>query len=207
MSERRLLEAFESEFRKTRLQAEAAIAQVDDAGLHARLNPQQNSMAVIVQHMAGNMLSRFSDFLTTDGEKPSRDRESEFVDRDLPRAELMNLWERGWTCLFGAIGPLTDADLARTVIIRREPHTVFLALVRQTAHYAWHVGQIALIAKHLVGERWSYLTIPPRRLRRVQPQDGAVILRAVVRCNGCVFRERQAAIRQHTPACKDQPAT
>ena len=161
MSERQLLEAFESEFRKTRRQAEAAIAQVDDAGLHARLNPQQNSIAVIVQHMAGNMLSRFSDFLTTDGEKPNRDRESEFVDRDLPRPKLMSLWERGWTCLFDALAPLTDADLERTVTIRREPHTVFLALVRQTAHYAWHAGQIALIAKHQKGEGWQYLTIPP----------------------------------------------
>ena len=161
MSDRRLLQTFESEFRKTKRQAEAAIAQVNDAGLHARLNPRQNSIAVIVQHIAGNMLSRFTDFLTSDGEKPDRDRESEFVDRDLPRSELMQLWERGWACLFGAIAPLTDADLERTVTIRREPHSVFLALVRQTAHYAWHAGQIALIAKHLKGEGWQYLTIPP----------------------------------------------
>ena len=161
MSDRPLLQAFESEFRKTKRQAEAAIAQVDDAGLHARLNARQNSIAVIVQHIAGNMLSRFTDFLTTDGEKPDRDRESEFVDRNLPRSELMDLWERGWACLFGAIAPLTDADLERTVTIRREPHTVFLALVRQTAHYAWHAGQIVLIAKHLKAEGWQYLTIPP----------------------------------------------
>ena len=161
MSDRHLLQAFESEFRKTKRQAEAAMAQVDDAGLHTRLNPRQNSIAVIVQHMAGNLLSRFTDFLTTDGEKPWRGREGEFVDRQLSRPELIDLWERGWACLFGAIAPLTDADLERTVTIRREPHTVFLALVRQTAHYAWHAGQIALIAKHLKGEGWQYLTIPP----------------------------------------------
>ena len=161
MQERTLLAALESEFRKTKALAEGAMGQVDDAGLYARLNPRQNSIAVVVQHMAGNMLSRFTDFLTTDGEKPWRDREGEFVDRRLSRPELTDLWDRGWACLFDAIAPLTDADLERTVLIRREPHTVFPALVRQTAHYAWHAGQIALIAKHLVGERWRYLTIPP----------------------------------------------
>lgn len=161
MSGRHLFEAFGSGFRKTKLQTERAIAQVDDAGLHLRLNARQNSVAVIVQHMAGNMFSRFTDFLIAHGEKPSRDREGEFVDRQLSRPELMDLWERGWTCLFDALAPLSDADLARTVMIRREPHTIFLALVRQTAHYAWHAGQIALIAKHFKGEGWQYLTIPP----------------------------------------------
>src|SRR5690348_975593 len=127
MDERSFLAAFESEFRKTRALAEGAIKQLDEAALHARLNPQQNSIATIVQHMAGNMLSRFTDFLTTDGEKPNRDRESEFVDRQLARPELMNLWERGWACLFDAISRLSDADLGRIVLIRREPHTIFLA--------------------------------------------------------------------------------
>lgn len=161
MNDRTMLNALETEFRKTKRQAEAAVAQVDDAGLHARLNAQQNSIAVIVQHVAGNLVSRFTDFLTTDGEKPGRDREGEFVDRQLSREQLMELWERGWGCLFDAIGGLTDADLARTVMIRNEPHTVGLALVRQTAHYAWHAGQIALLAKHFKGDGWQYLTIPP----------------------------------------------
>ena len=161
MTDHTALDAFETEFRKTKSACEKAMGQVHDAGLHAQLNPRQNSIAVIIQHMHGNMLSRWTDFLTTDGEKPTRDREAEFVDRQLPRADLMALWERGWACVFAALAPLTDADLSRTVTIRTEPHTVALAVARQLAHYSWHAGQIALIGKHLVGERWKYLTIPP----------------------------------------------
>jgi hypothetical protein len=162
MTDKPMLQVIEEEFRKTKGMAEGAMAQVDDAGLHAQINPRQNSIAVVVQHMAGNMVSRFTDFLTTDGEKPTRDRESEFADKSLPRPQLIAQWERGWKCLFDAIEPLRDADLDRIVTIRKEPHTVLKALVRQTAHYAWHAGQIALIAKHLKGEGWQYLTIPPR---------------------------------------------
>jgi hypothetical protein len=141
--------------------ADRAIAQLDDASLHIQINPLQNTVAVIMQHMAGNALSRWADFLTTDGEKPDRDRDSEFIDRQLPRPELLALWERGWKCLFDALAPLTDEDLSRTVTIRREPHTVFKAIVRQIAHYSWHTGQIALIAKHIKQEPWQYLTLPP----------------------------------------------
>ena len=136
--------------------------QVSDEQLHIAINPQQNSIAVIMQHMAGNMLSRFTDFITSDGEKPTRDRDGEFVERNLGRGELMAMWARGWGCIFGAIAPLNDEDLSRIVMIRGEPHTVSAALARQVAHYAWHAGQIALIAKHLKGEGWRYLTIPPR---------------------------------------------
>ena len=162
MSDRTAIEAFESEFRKTKATCEGAMRQVDDVGLHAQINDgRQNSIAVIVQHLHGNMLSRWTDFLGSDGEKPSRDRDGEFVERGLPRDELMRVWEEGWRCLFDALAPLTDADLGRTVMIRREPHTVGLALVRQMAHYSWHAGQIALIAKHLAGEKWKYLTVPP----------------------------------------------
>jgi len=161
MDNRPMLQAFEEEFRKTRATAEGALAQLDDTELHARINPRQNSAAVIVQHMAGNMISRFTDFLTADGEKPGRDRESEFADNDLPRHELMATWDRGWACLFDALAPLKDDDLMRTVSIRGEPHTVTRAIIRQIAHYGWHAGQIALIAKHLKGEQWHYLMIPP----------------------------------------------
>jgi Protein of unknown function (DUF1572) len=153
--------AFETEFRKTKSSCESAMAQLTDAELHARINPRQNSIAVIVQHLHGNMRSRWTDFLATDGEKPDRDRESEFADRDLPRPQLMALWEEGWRCVFDALAPLTDDDLGRTVKIRSEPHTVALAITRQVAHYGWHAGQIALIGKHFAGERWKYLTIPP----------------------------------------------
>lgn len=161
MSNRTTVEAFEQEFRKTRAACEGAMRQVDDAGLHARINERQNSIAVIVQHLHGNMLSRWTDFLNSDGEKPTRNREGEFAERGLSRQELMRLWEEGWECVFDALAALSDADLARTVEIRNEPHTVALAIVRQIAHYSWHAGQIALIAKHLVGEKWNYLTVPP----------------------------------------------
>jgi hypothetical protein len=161
MTQRTVITAFEEEFRKTKSMADRAIAQVDDAGLHVRINPLQNSIAAIVQHIAGNAISRFTDFLTTDGEKPTRNRDSEFVDHNLSRADLLESWDRGWQCLFDALSPLTDADLQRIVTIRREPHTVCKAIVRQIAHYGWHAAQIALIAKHVKGDSWQYLTIPP----------------------------------------------
>jgi uncharacterized protein DUF1572 len=154
------IEAFEKEFRKAKSLADGAIAQVTDEALHARINPRQNSMAVIMQHVAGNLVSRFTDFLTSDGEKPTRDRESEFAERNLPRAESMALWERGWSCLFESLAPLSDADMARTVTIRNEPHSVMLALIRSVAHCSWHAAQLALIAKHLKGDSWEYLTVP-----------------------------------------------
>lgn len=156
-----ILDVCMAEFRKTKAMAEAAFVQLADDQFHQRINPLQNPIASIIQHLHGNMLSRFTDFLTTDGEKPDRDRESEFSPSQLSRAQLMALWEEGWSCLFAALAPLTDADLHRIVTIRTEPHTVFQAINRQTAHYAFHTAQILLIAKHLVGERWSYVTIAP----------------------------------------------
>ena len=149
------------EFRKTKQMADKCFAQLGDDELHVRINPQQNSIAVIIQHMAGNMLSRWTDFLTSDGEKPDRDRESEFEERRQSRAQLMERWERGWAAVFIALEGLSDADLFRTVHIRNEPHTVFDAVNRQTAHYNLHLGQIQLIAKHLRGDTWKYLSIPP----------------------------------------------
>jgi hypothetical protein len=150
-----------AEFRNTKQMAEKCFAQLGDDQLHKRINPHQNSIAVIVQHVSGNMLSRWTNFLTSDGEKPDRNRESEFDERKLPRAQLMERWERGWSALFDALEGLTDADLWRIVHIRNEPHTVFHAINRQTAHYNLHLGQIQLIAKHLRGEAWNYLSIPP----------------------------------------------
>ncbi len=161
MSQRTTIAAFEDEFRKTKAACEGAMRQLDEAQLHAQINPRQNGVAVIVQHLHGNMLSRFTNFLTTDGEKPTRNREGEFADRKLSREAMMALWEEGWRCVFAALAPLTDEDLARTILIRNEPHTVALAIARQLAHYGWHAGQIALIGKHLLGERWNYLTVPP----------------------------------------------
>ena len=141
--------------------AERAFEQLDDADFFFRLGPRQNSIHVIVKHMAGNMHSRWTDFLTSDGEKPDRDRESEFVEDVVPREQVLRTWAAGWAAVFAALGPLSDADLGRTVRIRGEPMTVAAAIVRQVEHYGYHVGQIVLIAKHVRGEQWSYLTIPP----------------------------------------------
>lgn len=140
--------------------AERAIAQVPDGALGVPLGPEENSIAVIVQHIAGNQLSRWTDFLTSDGEKPDRDREREFEERGLSRAELLALWERGWTALFSALEPLTAADLGRIVAIRGEPHTVLRAVMRQLSHYAQHVGQIVFLARHHAGDHWQSLSIP-----------------------------------------------
>jgi hypothetical protein len=156
-----VLLALIDELRKTKGMAERAFEQLDDEDFFFKLSPRQNSIAVIVKHLSGNMLSRWTDFLTSDGEKPGRDRESEFVEELVPRATIMQTWEKGWGAVFAAMEPLTDADLARTVTIRGEAHTVAMAAVRQVAHYAYHVGQILLIAKHVRGEKWKYLTVPP----------------------------------------------
>ena len=159
-----LLAAAIHELGKQKRLAEAALAQLKDDELHIRLNAQQNSIAVIMRHLAGNMLSRWTDFLTTDGEKPGRNREGEFADTRIPRAELMRQWEAGWKRLLNAMNALTDADLLKTVTIRNEPHTVMLAIVRQISHYGGHIGQILLLAKHITlarGRTWTYLTIAP----------------------------------------------
>ena len=141
---------------------ERAMEQVTDEQLFAALDEEANSIAIIVKHMAGNMRSRWTDFLTSDGEKPTRDRDGEFEAPPASRAELMRIWEEGWACLFAALQPLSDADLARTVTIRGEPHSVMQAINRQVAHYPHHVGQIVLLAKHFAGGRWRTLSVPRR---------------------------------------------
>jgi hypothetical protein len=143
--------------------AERAIAQVTDEQLTRTLDPESNSIALIVKHLAGNMRSRWTDFLTSDGEKPDRDRDSEFEIPPANRAELMRIWEDGWQRVFAALEPLSDADLSRTVTIRGEPHSVIQAIHRQLAHYAAHTGQIVLLAKHFQSDRWQTLSVPKRR--------------------------------------------
>ena len=142
---------------------ERAMAQCPDEGLFATLDAQSNSIAIIVKHMAGNMRSRWMDFLTTDGEKPDRNRDTEFENPPKTRAELMQTWERGWRYVFDALEPLTDADLTRTVTIRTEPHSVMQAINRQVAHYSYHVGQIVYLARHVAGDKWQTLTIPKKK--------------------------------------------
>lgn len=146
-------------FRQYKLLGERAMLQVSDEQLFASLDEESNSIAIIVKHITGNMRSRWTDFLTTDGEKPSRNRDGEFVDPPATRDALMREWEDGWACVFRAIEPLTDADLVRTVTIRGEAHSVMQAINRQLSHYPMHVGQIILLAKHYAGERWQTLSV------------------------------------------------
>jgi hypothetical protein len=134
--------------------------QVSDEQLFATLDHEANSIAIIVKHMAGNMRSRWTDFLTTDGEKPNRDRDSEFVNPPPTRAGLLAEWEDGWSRLFGALEELNDEDLGRRVTIRNEAHSVMQAINRQLAHYPHHVGQIVLLAKHFACDKWESLSVP-----------------------------------------------
>lgn len=147
-------------FRESKAQCDRALAQVPFERWSHRLDPGSNSLVTIMLHLAGNMLSRWSDFLASDGEKPTRNRDAEFEDAPMTHEELLALWERGWACLFEAIDGLTEADLERTVLIRAQPHSVVEAINRQVAHYAHHAGQIVFLAKHLVGERWNTLSVP-----------------------------------------------
>jgi hypothetical protein len=142
--------------------AERAMEQASDEALIATLDAESNSIAVIVKHLAGNMRSRWTDFLTSDGEKPDRNRDTEFETPPQTRAEIMALWESGWKCVFDALAPLTDADLSRTVLIRNEPHSVMQAINRQTAHYSYHVGQVVYLAKHFAANSaaWTAVTVP-----------------------------------------------
>jgi hypothetical protein len=155
-----ILSAALDELQKIKKLADKSIAQLSDAQLHATLDPEANSVAVLMRHMAGNMRSRWIDFLASDGEKPDRMRDREFEDPGQSRAELMAEWEHGWQCVFAALTPLTDADLQRTVVIRGEPHAVYKAISRQVAHYAGHAYQIVLLAKHWCGPHWKTLSIP-----------------------------------------------
>jgi hypothetical protein len=141
--------------------AEQAIEQVDEADMFRLIDPEANSIAVLVRHMAGNMRSRWTGFLTSDGEKPDRRRDGEFEIRSgTTRADVMRWWESGWQCMFDAIEPLQPRDLLRTVRIRGRDHTVLQAITRQLLHYAGHVNQIVLLAKHYRGAAWKSLSIP-----------------------------------------------
>jgi Protein of unknown function (DUF1572) len=142
--------------------AEKAMAQIpSDEALHVTLDPESNSVAILVQHLSGNMLSRWTDFLTSDGEKPDRHRDREFeADSKRSREDLVKAWERGWSRLFETVNALTPEDLEKTVRVRGEEHSVPQAIQRQIVHISYHVGQIVLLSKHLGSEKWTSLTIP-----------------------------------------------
>jgi hypothetical protein len=148
-------------FRSYKKLAEEALAQVRDEEIFRLIDPEANSIAMLVKHTAGNMRSRWTDFLTSDGEKPDRHRDREFeVDPGTTRAEVMRWWEEGWDCVFQAITPLNPEDLTRKVFIAGREHSVLQAITRQLLHYAGHVNQIVLLAKHFRGAEWKSLSIP-----------------------------------------------
>ncbi len=148
-------------FRTYQKLGEKAIAQVSDEELFVTLDAEANSIALVVKHLWGNMRSRWTDFLTSDGEKPDRQRDTEFeLNEGATRADVERWWAEGWRLVFAAVEPLMPADVERTVLIRGEPHTVMQAITRQIAHYAQHVGQIVLLAKHFRSAEWQSLSIP-----------------------------------------------
>jgi len=147
-------------FRSNKGFADEAVSQLPDDKLHIALDPNTNCIAVIMKHVAGNLLSRWTDFLTTDGEKPWRNRDDEFTDNFTTRDELLAYWESGWQRLFDSLTDLTPGDLSESVTIRGEPHSVPLAIQRSLTHCGYHVGQIVLIARILAGDRWTPITIP-----------------------------------------------
>jgi uncharacterized protein DUF1572 len=155
------LEEVRRQFRGHKRLGEGAMAQLKDDEFFVALDGESNSIAVMVKHLAGNMRSRFVDFLTTDGEKPDRHRDQEFeIGPGTTRGEVMRWWETGWGHVFAAIEALVPDDVMKTVTIRGEPHTVLQAVNRQVAHYAYHVGQIVFLAKHLRAEEWKTLSVP-----------------------------------------------
>lgn len=155
------LEEARRQLRGHKRMAEGAMSQLGDEEFFVTLDPEANSVAILVKHLAGNMRSRFTDFLTADGEKPDRFRDREFeLSPATTRADVMQWWEQGWSSVFSAIDPLKSDDVMRTVTIRGEPHTVLQAINRQIAHYAQHIGQIVFLAKHLRSTQWKTLSIP-----------------------------------------------
>src|ERR1041385_1080545 len=158
------LEDARKSFRAYKQLAEGAIEQVGEADLFRSIDEESNSIAINMKHMAGNMFSRWTDFLTSDGEKPNRQRDMEFVMLpETTKADMVAYWERGWQCLFSAVEPLTSADLMRIVKIRGQDHTVVQAINRQIAHYAYHVGQIVYLAKHFKAGDWQTLSVPKNK--------------------------------------------
>jgi hypothetical protein len=158
-----------AELRKYKAFGDKAVAQVTDEDFFRQLDPESNSIALVMKHIAGNMRSRWTDFLTTDGEKPDRNRDTEFEKAESDtRESIVTRWETGWRALFDALEPLGSDDLQRTVSIRGEPHTVVQAINRQLTHYASHIGQIVFLAKHFTGDRWRTLSIPRGKSREFE---------------------------------------
>lgn len=158
-----------AELRKYKKFADKAVAQVSEADYFRQLDPESNSVGLVMKHIAGNLRSRWTDFLTTDGEKADRHRDTEFEKHGSDSRESISArWEAGWQTLFDALAPLTGDDLQRTIEIRGQPHTVMQAINRQLTHYASHIGQIVFLAKHFAGDRWKTLSIPRGKSREFE---------------------------------------
>ena len=153
-----------SSFRAYKKLAEKALEQLNNEEYFVTLDDEGNSIAVIMKHIAGNMLSRWTDFLTSDGEKPNRNRDMEFeIEPEMTKADLFDFWERGWSCLFNALEPLQPEDFAKQITIRGQEHTIVQAINRQLTHYAYHIGQIVFLAKHFRSAEWTSLSVPRNR--------------------------------------------
>ncbi len=172
MMENNYIISVKNQFKQYKILAEKAIDQVPDEKIDWQYNPETNSIAIIVKHLAGNMLSRFTDFYNSDGEKKWRDRDAEFENEKLSRERLKALWDKGWDCLFQVLNGLSPADLSKIVIIRNEEHTVVEAINRQLTHYASHIGQIIFIAKMVLDNQWRTLTIPKNASREFNAKKG-----------------------------------
>ena len=166
MFETQYLETVRATFKSQKQLAERALVQVSDEDLHKTLAPDTLSLALIIQHMANNMKSRWTDFLTTDGEKPDRNRDAEFEDQQLSREELMEVWDERWQLLDDVLADLTPDDLGKSVMIRGEAHSVIDAIERQVSHYGYHVGQIVYLSKLFAGSDWDVLSIPLSHQRK-----------------------------------------
>ena len=154
------LESIKKLFRYYKSLGDKSLAQIDEKQIHFKFEENSNNIATIVKHLAGNMLSRWTDFLTTDGEKEWRNRETEFEDTFQSKEEMLAYWEKGWNCLFSAIDPLKEKDLDKIIYIRNEGHTVLEAMNRQLAHYSYHIGQLVFAIKALKSDTWQSLSIP-----------------------------------------------
>ncbi len=168
--EESLIESLQYRFREIKKLGDRALAQVNESDIHWQLNPEANSIAIIVQHLHGNMMSRWTDFLTTDGDKPWRDRDGEFEPKQLTKPELLALWEEGWECTLRAIDALSGDDLIRNITIRGQELDVTDACLRNMIHCGYHVGQIVHIAKERLEGRWQTLSIARGKSREYRPQ-------------------------------------
>jgi len=148
------------QFEYYKMLGDKSIEQLNDANINWQFNAQSNSVSIIVKHIVGNMLSRWTNFLTEDGEKEWRHRDAEFEDSYTTKDEMILAWEKGWQCLFDAITPLTETDLEHIIYIRNQGHTVTEAINRQLAHYSYHVGQLVFVARMIVGNNWQSLSVP-----------------------------------------------